>query len=457
MTVDGGNSTNRNEDEKKPKVALKRSSTPSSRGKGTGITLKKPSGAGGNYKLRRPGDQTAGSNAKQDEDEAVPGLKLIKPSVAHAKATGGVEPTESKSLDDGKEENSLNNLESGLRLKTLSSGPPTTIKRKKPEIRNKPSSGSAAPTLRVKDSPEDAQESKLSTPGSLQLKKLDEKEPESSITNTNTGLRLRRPTQSRATDSDMREIPESTTDSVSDSENQQDVMHTLTLKKPKGGGGGKNVPSLASGSDAKAPDLTPPGLDAPPDLTPPGLDAPPDLVDHPSSPDVAETPSEKPRIKIDASAHQHPAITPPAQTVQFSRKQKKGLTKKQKQQIVLVWVPVVLVILGLSYALLMLLTEPTTTETPTPNVKRSNKSKKQISKPDRTSSDAPKESKTDGEPGSSAATNDLEFPENLLEELEQSYGHETKEQFLEDWKKLSDEEQENYLKDIGVLPKSGEE
>ena len=44
----------------------------------------------------------------------------------------------------------------------------------------------------------------------------------------------------------------------------------------------------------------------------------------------------------------------------------------------------------------------------------------------------------------------IPFPENLLTELEKEMGIEAKEDFLNEWKTLSDDERKSYLMDIGV-------
>ena len=330
---------------------------------------------------------------------------------------------------------SLKNQSPGLRLKTSSqklpkevSGPPKTVQNKKsPGVTDPESNEEDRPKLRLKDSSEESPESKLSTPGSLHLKNLNENE-QVPVSNTNPGLRLRRPPSSTKDEpgSEVSQTP--TTETMKgDNEIPQDSISNITLKKARNDNTANKLSLAPTAQDVAIPDPTPPGLEAPFESK------------ESTNPSTAEAQTEQARIKIDLSSDPS-IITPPEQKVKFSRKRKSGLTKKQKQQIALVWLPISLIILGLGYLFIskLLITEPSPVDPSSEVEPRTSKPKPAKS----TSAPIPEEKKQDQKALDSTDDKGIEFPSMLLHELEQAHGHRAKEQFIEEWQELSNKERE---------------
>ena len=446
MTVNDDHGNDLGAADGKKKLALNKPAFSSTGGKKAGIQLKKPSTTT-KYGLRSPNQgQLKGSldhNEIQNEDD-IPGLRLIQ----------SVENNEDETIQNSPDMNATSNSvphpgvqsqSSGLRLKKSSAtsnadllSPPSTVQRKRPEMRDTTSTR-ARPKLQPKDSVEGSQKSKLSTPGSLHLKRVEDNETTNPL-DTNSGLRLRKPSPAKSSKTGSETQSPTSTSHASPTNHgaQEDVMTTLSLKKPKDIGG-KNKLGLASASQKTTPDLTPPGLENPANL--------PNAVLPRADEEKSKTEEVEAKINL---LPQQGSITPPAQKVQFARKRKAGLAKKQKQQIIFIWIPAFLLIscLGFMFVSKLLTSEVVQENTISPESERQ-KPKPQSSRNNvESSAQSLKEETSDLKTDDSSSSMGIAFPDHLLQELEDEYGLEAKEQFLKEWLHLSDEDRSIYLQEI---------
>ena len=425
------------------------------------MTLKKPSGLS-NIQLKKPSDSSGKSklippqknqlkkssepNSIQSEKDGVPGLRLIKPT---HNINNNTDETRVRKKESGiqDENNDINSNVSGLSLRKSSAiftaeerDAPATVQGESPLVADDNTGGrKASLRLSVSGSFEDQPESKLKVPGSLHLKKQGDNESSSNF-DINTGLRLRKPLaraqKETGSGSETTQAVDSQ-ESTHEVEDQEDTTHTLTLKKAKPAGNQAKL-SLSATSESVVPDPTPPGLEPPSHL-------------GTSSKSLSKISSlDQPKAKNDL-ALSHSPITPSLKKVQFSRKRKGGLTKKQKRQLILFGAPGVLIFSVLIYMFLsMFFFNEQTTDDPKPRPSSRKKTKTTDSK--KNSKPKPENESQDHELATSIDDfGGIKFPEHLLIELEEEYGVEAKERFLEEWQGLSDEERQNYLHEIGAL------
>ena len=435
MAVNNTNGTDDNDTGGQKKLTLRKPSS------STNLKLRKPSLSPTKPKLRNPENVQQQSTSEPDEiqgeKDAVPGLRLIKPSQSNDKNT---DRDAIRLRQSGTQNEKVVLKNSPPTSPDQDLDPPSTVQRKRPlEPTSEHCERTSSPKLNLGGSIEEPEVSKLSVPGSLQLKKLEKESP--SYLDTGTGLRLRKPSASTQKEtSPSLKVDASSRGSTNGNENkdEEDVISTLTFKKPKPAGAANKL-SLSSSLDHAAPDLTPPGLEAPA-----GLGASSVSLSQLSPPQAQKTKNDL--------AHTHSAIAPPLKKVQFSPKKKSGLTKKQKQQITLFGVPSLLILSGLVYLLLSIFFFPDPSSEDPPNSVTRPKPKVSKKSTKRTPPPPENQNQDQGQESASAVEDEgIAFPEHLIKELEEEYGNEAKQQFLEQWEALSDEERKSYLVEIGAL------
>ena len=434
MGINEQNRTNDNLGEEQRKLTLRKPSS------SINSKLKKPSEFSTKPKLKKPESGHIKSPSSevhkvQDKKDVIPGLKLIKPSHSNDKNANATQLRHSGTKD------------AKIILKKSPDpsfdqdlDPPSTVQRKRSlEQTNGHSTQKSSARLNLTNSLEESEESKLSVPGSLQLKKLDNNDSTSSSMDMGAGLRLRKPALTQKAPNPKLKLgdPSGEEKIANEKEQEKDVISTLTFKKPKPDGA-TNKLTLSSTSSVPAPDPTPPGLEAPT-----GLDSSSISLSQLSSPQ-AQQPKNDFNLK-------HSAISPPLKKVQFSPKRKSGLTKKQKQQVALFGLPSLLIVLGLIYLLLNIffVSDPSSEDSPNPITRR----KPNVSKPTKDTK-PPADNQDQGSVQESVKQTKedegIAFPKRLIKELQEEYGEDAKNQFLEQWAELSEDERKDYLNEIGV-------